>query len=79
MDGRARFPISLRYPREWRDSIEKLRNLPIITSLGSQIRLGTIATIVINDGPTMLKSENARTNGWVYIDVFAEKSCFILG
>jgi len=69
VDGRARFPINVRYPREWRDSIEKLRNLPIITSLGSQITLGTIATITINDGPTMLKSENARPSGWVYIDV----------
>lgn len=68
VDGRARFPINVRYPREWRDSIEKLRNLPIITPLGSQITLGTIATIAINDGPTMLKSENARPSGWVYID-----------
>ncbi|RYY75432.1 MAG: efflux RND transporter permease subunit [Gammaproteobacteria bacterium] len=69
VDGRARFPINVRYPREWRDSVEKLRNLPIITPLGSQITLGTIATIAINDGPTMLKSENARPSGWVYIDV----------
>ncbi len=69
VDGRARFPINVRYPREWRDSIEKLRNLPIITPLGSQITLGSIATIAINDGPTMLKSENARPSGWVYIDV----------
>jgi copper/silver efflux system protein len=69
VDGRARFPINVRYPREWRDSLEKLRNLPIITPLGSQITLGTVATIAINDGPTMLKSENARPTGWVYIDV----------
>jgi len=69
VDGRARFPINVRYPREWRDSVEKLRNLPIITPLGSQITLGAIATIAINDGPTMLKSENARPSGWVYIDV----------
>ena len=69
VEGRARFPISVRYPREWRDSLEKLRHLPIITPLGSQITLGTIATIVVNDGPTMLKSENARPSGWVYIDV----------
>jgi Cu(I)/Ag(I) efflux system membrane protein CusA/SilA len=69
VEGRARFPINLRYPREWRDSIERLRDLPIITPLGSQITLGTIATVAINDGPTMLKSENARPSGWVYIDV----------
>lgn len=69
VEGRARFPINLRYPREWRDSIEKLQQLPIITPLGSQITLATLATITINDGPSMLKSENARPNGWVYIDV----------
>mgnify|MGYP001221133269 CR=1 FL=1 len=69
VDGRARFPINVRYPRECRDSLEKLRNLPIITPLGSQITLGTIATIAISEGPTMLKSANARPSGWVYIDV----------
>lgn len=69
VDGRARFPINVRYPREWRDSLEKLRSLPIVTPLGSQITLGSIANIMINDGPTMLKSENARPSGWVYIDV----------
>jgi copper/silver efflux system protein len=69
VEGRARFPINVRYPREWRDSLVKLQQLPIITPLGSQITLGTLATITINDGPSMLKSENARPNGWVYIDV----------
>ena len=69
IDGRARFPINLRYPRDWRDSIGKLRNLPIITPLGSQITLGTLATINVTDGPSMLKSENARPTSVVYIDV----------
>jgi len=69
VDGRARFPINLRYPRDWRDSIGNLQNLPIITPLGSQITLGTIATIKVNDGPSMLKSENARPTSVVYIDV----------
>jgi Cu(I)/Ag(I) efflux system membrane protein CusA/SilA len=69
VDGRARFPINLRYPRDWRDSIGKLQNLPIITPLGSQITLGTIATIKVTDGPSMLKSENARPTSVVYIDV----------
>ena len=69
IEGRARFPINLRYPRDWRDSIGKLRNLPIITPLGNQITLGTIADIAVSDGPSMLKSENARPMSVVYIDV----------
>lgn len=69
VEGLARFPISLRYPKEWRDSVQALRNLPVYTPKGSQITLGTVAKININDGPPMLKSENARPSGWVYIDV----------
>ncbi len=69
VDGLARFPISLRYPREWRDSPEKLVQLPIATPMGQQITLGTVASIAITDGPPMLKSENARPSGWVYVDV----------
>ncbi|QXI26584.1 efflux RND transporter permease subunit [Pseudomonas vanderleydeniana] len=69
VEGLARYPISLRYPREWRDSVEALRQLPIYTPQGSQITLGTVARVRISDGPPMLKSENARPSGWVYIDV----------
>ncbi|MGH8450106.1 efflux RND transporter permease subunit, partial [Pseudomonas sp.] len=69
VEGLARFPISLRYPKEWRDSVAALRNLPVYTPKGSQITLGTVAKIQVNDGPPMLKSENARPSGWVYIDV----------
>jgi copper/silver efflux system protein len=69
VEGLARFPINLRYPRELRDSLEKLRQLPIVTPLGQQITLGTVARVEITDGPPMLKSENARLSGWVYIDV----------
>ncbi|MNP09439.1 Cation efflux system protein CusA [compost metagenome] len=69
VDGLARYPISVRYPREWRDSVEALRQLPIYTSQGGQITLGTVARVRITDGPPMLKSENARPSGWVYIDV----------
>jgi Cu(I)/Ag(I) efflux system membrane protein CusA/SilA len=68
IEGLARFPISLRYPREWRDSLAGLQQLPIYTPRGSQITLGTVAKIGISDGPPMLKSENARPSGWVYID-----------
>ena len=69
VEGLARYPINLRYGREWRDSLENLRNLPIYTPRGSQITLGTVAQIRVVDGPPMLKSENARLSGWVYIDV----------
>jgi Cu(I)/Ag(I) efflux system membrane protein CusA/SilA len=69
VEGLQRFPINVRYPREVRDSLEKLRELPVLTATGAQIRLGDVATIRINDGPPMLKSENARLSGWVYVDV----------
>ncbi len=69
IEERARYPINVRYPREIRDSLEGLRNLPILTEMGQQITLGAVATIRINDGPPMLKSENARPSGWVYVDV----------
>ncbi|MBS7660894.1 efflux RND transporter permease subunit [Pseudomonas lalucatii] len=69
IEGLARFPISLRYPREWRDSLGGLEQLPIYTPQGSQITLGTVARIAVSDGPPMLKSENARPSGWVYVDV----------
>ncbi|MFN0039226.1 MAG: efflux RND transporter permease subunit [Burkholderiales bacterium] len=69
VEGLQRFPINVRYPREVRDSVEKLRQLPVLTERGAQIRLGDIAAIRIIDGPPMLKSENARLSGWVYIDI----------
>lgn len=69
VEGLQRFPINVRYPREERDSVEKLRKLSVLTESGAQIRLGDVATIHIADGPTMLKSENARLSGWVYIDI----------
>ncbi len=69
VEGLQRFPISVRYPREMRDSVEKLRQLPIVTEAGAQITLGTVSSISITDGPPMLKSENARLSGWIYVDI----------
>jgi Cu(I)/Ag(I) efflux system membrane protein CusA/SilA len=69
IEGLARYPISVRYPRETRDSLERLRDLPILTASGQQITLGTVAKLKISDGPPMLKSENARPSGWIYVDV----------
>lgn len=69
IEGLARYPISVRYPREIRDSLEGLRNLPILTPAGQQITLGGIAKVEIANGPPMLKTENARPSTWVYVDV----------
>ncbi len=69
VEGLQRFPINVRYPREVRDSVQKLRELPILTERGAQILLGDVAAIGIADGPPMLKSENGRLSGWVYIDI----------
>ena len=69
VEGRSRFPINLRYPRELRDSPEKLAALPIMTPSGQLTTLGAVAAIAVADGPPMLKSENARPSGWVYVDV----------
>jgi Cu(I)/Ag(I) efflux system membrane protein CusA/SilA len=69
IEGRRRFPISVRYPRELRDSVEKLKSLPIVTEAGAQITLGSVATLAISDGPPMLRSENARLAGWIYVDI----------
>src|SRR2546428_1110992 len=68
-EGLQLFPINLRYPREVRDSVEKIRELPVLPDRGAQIRLGDVAAIGISDGPPMLKSENARLSSWVYIDL----------
>ena len=69
VEGRARYPVNLRYPRELRDTPQRLAELPILTPGGQQIALGSIAKVSLADGPPMLKSENARPAGWVYIDV----------
>jgi Cu(I)/Ag(I) efflux system membrane protein CusA/SilA len=69
VEGLQRYPINLRYPREVRDSLAKLRALPIVTPRGQQLVLSDVADIKINDGPPMLRSENARLAGFVYIDL----------
>lgn len=69
VQGAERYPINLRYPRELRDNIEKLRELPVITKTGHYLPLRTLADIEITDGPPMLKSENGRLISWVFIDI----------
>ncbi len=69
VEGLERYPINLRYPREYRDSLEQLRNLAIVTPAGAQIPLGRVASISTSEGPGVIRSENARLNGWIYIDI----------
>jgi Cu(I)/Ag(I) efflux system membrane protein CusA/SilA len=69
VEGLQRFPINMRYPRELRDSVEKLTLLPIVTAAGATTTLGAVSDLVITDGPPQIRSENARLNGWVYVDI----------
>jgi len=79
VEGLARYPISVRYPREMRDSLAELRALPVLTPSGQQITLGTVATLQVADGPPMLKSENGRPTTWVYIDVRGRDLASVVG
>jgi Cu(I)/Ag(I) efflux system membrane protein CusA/SilA len=69
VEGLERYPVNLRYPRGYRDSLETLKQLPVVTPSGGQIPLSAVANLTIEDGPPMIKSENARLNGWIYIDI----------
>lgn len=69
VEGLARYPINVRYPREIRDSVDELRTLPLLTPSGQQITLGTVARIGVSDGPPMLKSERGRLTSYIYVDV----------
>jgi len=69
VEGLERYPINVRYPRDVRDSLEKLKNLPIVTPMGARIPLVEVADIRIESGPGLIKTENARLNGWTYIDI----------
>jgi len=69
IEGLARFPINVRFPRELRDSVDKLKALSIVTEQGATVLLGEVAEVKVTDGPPMIKSENARPNVWVYVDI----------
>jgi Cu(I)/Ag(I) efflux system membrane protein CusA/SilA len=68
VEGLERYPVNIRFPRELRDTPEKLRQLPLLAENGNVVTLGSVAEIVIEDGAPMLKSENARPSGWVFVD-----------
>jgi Cu(I)/Ag(I) efflux system membrane protein CusA/SilA len=69
VEGLERYPVNIRYPRGVRDSVEKLKELAVVTPSGQQIPLSAVADIRVEDGPPMIKSENARLNGWIFIDI----------
>ncbi|MDD9718560.1 efflux RND transporter permease subunit [Dinoroseobacter sp. PD6] len=69
VEGLERFPINLRYPQAWRDSPERLENLPVVTPSGAHVPLTALADVRIVDGPGMIRSENARRTGFVFIDI----------
>ena len=69
VEGLERYPVNLRYPQRVRDSVEQLKLLPIVTPQGARIALADVADVKVMDGPPMIKSENARINGWTYIDI----------
>ena len=69
VEGLERYPVNLRYPQDYRNSPEQLALLPIVTPNGQRISLADVANVFIEDGPPAIKSENARLNGWTFIDI----------
>ena len=69
VEGLERYPINIRYPDDYRNSLEKIRQLPVVTAQNAHIPLAELADIRIEQGPGMIKTENARLNGWIYVDI----------
>ena len=69
VEGLERYPVNVRYPQRVRDSVQQLRLLPIVTPAGARIALADVADVRVVDGPPVIKSENARLNGWTYVDI----------
>ena len=69
VEGLERYPVNIRYPQRFRDSVQQLRLLPIVTPNGARIALSDVADVKVIDGPPAIKSENARLNGWTYVDI----------
>lgn len=69
VEGLERYPINVRYPQQYRDSVDRIERLPIVTPAGHRIALGDVASLKVIDGPAAIKSENARINGWTFIDI----------
>ena len=69
VEGLERYPVNIRYPQDYRSSPEQLSLLPIITPSGQRIALADVANVLVENGPPAIKSENARINGWSFIDI----------
>ena len=69
VEGLERYPINLRYPQDFRNSLQTLRELPLVAPTGANVTLQDVARVEIADGPAMIRSENARPSGWVFIDL----------
>ncbi len=69
VEGLERYPINIRFPEDWRNSVEAIERLPIVTPSGDQVPIGALAEVRIEEGPAMIRSENARLNGWITVDV----------
>ena len=69
VEGLERYPVNLRYGRELRDNLPALRRVLVPTPMGAQIPIGQLADLRIRKGPPSIKSENARLNAWVYVDI----------
>ena len=74
VEGRERFPITMRFIEHYRDTPESLASMPFVTPSGAHITLGDVAKVRIDDGPAAIKSENARLNGWVYVDISSDSA-----
>ncbi|MEQ1707804.1 MAG: efflux RND transporter permease subunit [Terricaulis sp.] len=79
IEGRARYPINLRYPREVRDALDRMIALPIVTEEGLRLTLGEVARVTIADGPAMIRSENGRLSAFVYVDVRGRDLASVVG
>jgi len=69
VEGLERYPVNLRFPRDYRDSVERIRRLPVVTRSGAHVPLSELADIQVVAGPGLIRSENARLNGWIYVDI----------
>jgi len=69
IEGLERYPVNVRYPQRYRDSVEQMKLLPLVSANGMRLSLSDVADVYVEDGPPMIKTENARPNGWIFVDI----------
>ncbi|UPW17537.1 efflux RND transporter permease subunit [Agarivorans sp. TSD2052] len=69
IEGLERYPVNIRYPQRYRDSVEQMKLLPLVSANGLRLTLNDVARVYVEDGPPMIKTENARPNGWIFVDI----------